>query len=263
MKNVNNVYDIKNLQLSRDGRQVLTQVSLQLAEGRLTGLIGPNSAGKSSLLEAMFGFLPADSGEIHLLQKPLAHWQRTLLARTVAYLPQQHTAHWPVSVYDYVALGRIPHLRFGQAPGPQDKQRIDQAIEETGIRTLSDRAVTQLSGGELCRVAIARTLAVDARIMLVDEPIAGLDPHHQIAVMQLLQQQARNGKAVMTVMHDLGLASRFCDRLWLLDQGRIVCSGTPAEVLTPQNLRQVYRISCRELHAGGTRITIPWECSNE
>ncbi len=256
-------YDIEALDLSRDGRRVLTQVSLQLAYGELTGLIGPNSAGKSSLLQTMFGFLCADAGEIRLRHRPLHQWPRTALARTVAYLPQQHNAHWSVSVYDYVALGRIPHLRFGQRPGQEDRLRIEQAIDETGVQALADRPVTRLSGGELCRVAIARTLAVDAEILLVDEPIAGLDPHHQIAIMQLLQRQARRGKAVLAVMHDLPLASRFCDRLWLLHQGRLVCSGTPAEVLTAQNLQQVYRLRCRQLAVDDTRITVPWECSDD
>jgi len=252
------VYKADNITLLRHKRLVLDDLSINVKAGEMTGLVGPNSAGKSSLLEVLLGFLIADSGAVTLKHKLLGHWTAQELARTVAYMPQQTFAHWPISVYDYVALGRIPYLRFGQKISVEDRSSIENAIEKLDLEDLRLRPVTELSGGELSRVSLARVLSVEAEVILVDEPIAGLDPGHQLSIMQILQQEAVGGKAVVIVIHDLALASRYCDSLWLMNKGRMICSGQAREVLTDKNLREVYKVSAKVIEHNPREIVMPW-----
>ena len=251
------VYQASNIFLQRNKRKVLSNVSIEIKAGELTGLIGPNSAGKSTLLDVLMKFLEA-KGHVLLKGKPISNWSASAMAKTVAYMPQQHLAHWPISVYDYIALGRIPHTQLGQALKSEDEAKIEQAIDRADVRYLYARPVTELSGGELCRVSLARVLAVDAEVLLVDEPIAGLDPGHQLAVMQLLKQEADSGKTVVVVIHDLMLASRFCDSLWLMNQGKMVCSGPPDKVLTQQNLSDIYKVTVKVIETSPVEVVVPW-----
>ncbi len=256
------LYQTSCIDLIRQKRQVLCNVSIDIQAGQVTGLIGPNSAGKSSLLDVLTGFLTPQAGTVLLKKKEVAHWASAELAKVVAYMPQEHLAHWPVSVYDYVALGQIPHLGFDKNPNAQAQIVIEQALQKVGIEYLRHRPVTELSGGELSRVCLARVLAVDAEVILADEPIAGLDPGQQLSIMQVLQQEAKAGKAVVAVVHDLAIAGRYCDSLWLMNQGKIVCSGTPDEVLSKQNLLEVYHINIKEI-SSHPKIVIPWSLSEK
>ncbi len=263
LMNIKPVYHARNISFRRSGRKVLDDISITIEAGELTALIGPNSAGKSTLLEILLGLVKNETGSILLQQRPLSDFSPTELATTVAYLPQQHETHWPISVYDYVALGRIPHNRFARAASKDDIMQIEQVIDKTDIRHLITRPVTNLSGGELCRVSIARVLAVNADVIMVDEPIAGLDPSHQLSVMQLLKNEAESGRAVVTVIHDLSLACRFCDTLWLLDKGKMVCSGTADKVLTDEHLRQVYQVTSKIIQSSPIKVIMPWERISE
>jgi iron complex transport system ATP-binding protein len=164
-------------------------------------------------------------------------------ARAVAWMPQERDIAWPVSVEVLVALGRIPHLPRGRRPAPQDQIVIDDSLERMGLGGFRHRLATQLSGGEQARALIARALAQDTPLLMADEPIAGLDPAGQIATMQVFSQLAQDGRAVLASLHDLGLAARHCSRLLLLDRGRIVADGPPAQVLTQDNLRTAFGIS--------------------
>ncbi|VAW76180.1 hypothetical protein MNBD_GAMMA12-1843 [hydrothermal vent metagenome] len=251
------LYQASGINLMRQKRQVLYDVSIAIQSGQVTGLIGPNSAGKSSLLEVLTGFLTPQTGTVALKEKEVARWSSTELAKVVAYMPQENLAHWPVSVYDYVALGRIPHLGFEQKANAQGQAFIELALQKVDVAHLRYRPVTELSGGELSRVCLARVLAVDAEVILADEPIAGLDPGQQLSIMQVLQQEAKAGKAVVAVVHDLAIAGRFCDSLWLMNKGKIVCSGAPDDVLSKQNLREVYHINIKEI-ATQPRVVMPW-----
>ena len=227
------------------GRRVLDRVSLDVATGGLVGVIGPNGAGKSTLLRALLGLLTPEQGGVTLDGVAIERMPRKDLARRIAYLAQGQTIHWPLSVERLVSLGRLPHLAPMSRVAPDDAAAIARAMERADVSRFRDRIVTELSGGERARVLLARALAVEADALLVDEPLAALDPGHQIDVMALLRREAEDGRLVIVVLHDLTIAARHCDRLVLLDAGRVVADGAPAQVLTPDRLAQVYGIAAR------------------
>jgi iron complex transport system ATP-binding protein len=180
-------------------------------------------------------------------------------ARHAAWLPQAREIAWPVSVETLVTLGRTPHLSAGQRPGEQDRQTIAQAIATMGLAGFEARPATELSGGEQARVLIARALAQDTPLILADEPIAGLDPGHQIATMTAFASLAQQGKALIVSLHDLGLAARHCTRLILMHKGRIHADGPPEAVLTDANLRDVFGITAHLTHTPDGVIFQPLE----
>jgi iron complex transport system ATP-binding protein len=235
-------------------KPILTGVTADLAGGALTGIIGPNGAGKSTLARAMLALLPC-SGRVTIDGEDVARTTRARLARQIAYLPQGQTLHWPLTVERLVGLGRLPHLAPMSRIGAADSSAIERAMARADILPLRDRIATELSGGERARVLLARALAVEAPAFVADEPLASLDPGHQIDVMELLKAEASAGGLVVAVLHDLTMAARYCDRLLLIDRGAIVADGRPAEVLTPDNLRAVYGIDAR-VDTGGAWPTI-------
>jgi len=237
-------------------RPVVRDVSAVLAPGALVGIIGPNGAGKSTLLRAMLGLTPSTGG-IRIDDAPIATMARGVIARKLAYLPQGQTLHWPLTVERLVALGRLPHLAPMSRLGDADTAAVERALERAGVADLRDRIATDLSGGERARVLLARALAVEAPALLADEPLASLDPRHQIDVMDLLRAEARGGALVVTVLHDLTMAARYCDRLLLMDAGTIVADGTPLDVLTPERLRAVYGITATIERHGETTTIVP------
>ena len=236
---------IRALDLSvRLGRHpAVSGVSAALEPGQLVGIIGPNGAGKSTLIRALLGLVRADGGAVSIDDTPIASLPRKDVARRVAYLPQGQTLHWPLMVERLVALGRMPHLGPLSRLSPEDEAMIDAALARADVLHLKGRIATELSGGERARVLLARALAVGAPALIADEPLAALDPGHQLDVMDLLKGEARAGSLVVTVLHDLGMAARYCDRLLLMDKGRLVADGRPMEVLTEQRLAEVYGIS--------------------
>ncbi|MCC5987359.1 MAG: ABC transporter ATP-binding protein [Pararhodobacter sp.] len=236
------VLALDHLTASRGNRQVLHDVSLAIGAGEFVGLLGPNGAGKTTLLRAALGLMPAQGNS------NLAAMERRARARHVAWLPQTREIAWPVSVEQIVTLGRAPHLSPGQRPGHEDRSAIDTALARMGLEDFRHRIATQLSGGEQARVLIARALAQQTPLLMADEPAAGLDPANQIALMTLFAETAASGRTVIAAMHDLGLAVRHCTRLVVLDQGRLVADGPPAQVLTPALLAQVFHISAHFEH---------------
>jgi len=237
-------------------RRVVHTVSADLAGGGVVGLIGPNGAGKSTLVRAIAGLIPAEGG-ILIDGAPVATMALRDRARRIAYLPQGQTVHWPLTVERLVALGRLPHLAPFARPAADDAQAIERALERTELQALRDRSVNELSGGERARVLLARALAVEAPLLLADEPLAALDPAHQIEVMALLRAEAARGATVIAVLHDLTLAARWCDRLLLIDQGRLVAEGKPAELLTADRIGSVYDVSASIAEAGGEPLIVP------
>ena len=235
-------------------RQVLSGVSATFGAGALEGIVGPNGAGKSTLARAMLALVPAQ-GRVLIDSSDVAAMRRDDLARRIAYLPQGQTLHWPLTVERLVGLGRLPHLGPMSRIGPHDAAAIDRAMTRADVLDLRQRVATELSGGERARVLLARALAVEAPTLIADEPLASLDPGHQIDVMDLLRAQAHDGALVIAVLHDLTMAARYCDRLLLIDQGRLVADGTPADVLTNGHLRDVYGIEA-EVHLGGAWPTV-------
>ncbi len=223
------------------GRRVLADVTARFTPGTMVGVLGPNGAGKSTLVRALLGLVPA-AGNITVDGRPIATTNPRSIARQVAYLPQGQSLHWPLSVERIVALGRLPHLAPLSRMTAIDRAAIADAMAQVDVTALATRDATTLSGGERARVLLARALAQGASALIVDEPLASLDPRHGIEVAALLRAQAGAGRLVIAVLHDLGLAARTCDRLLLLDGGRVVADGTPAEVLTPGNLASVFGV---------------------
>lgn len=218
-------------------------VTIDLEPGQLVGIIGPNGAGKSTLIRAMLGLATPERGTISIDGIPIQRLSRKEIARRIAYLPQGQTLHWPLAVERLVALGRMPHLGPLSRLTAEDEALIDAALSRADVLHLKGRTATELSGGERARVLLARALAVGAPGLIADEPLAALDPGHQIDVMDLLQAEARAGSLVVTVLHDLGVAARYCDRLLLMDKGALAADGAPMAVLTEQSLASVYGIT--------------------
>lgn len=230
------------------GRPVLERVSVEIGTGEVLGLIGPNGAGKTSLLRVLAGLLKPESGRALVPAGPAA----------VGYLPQQGEVHWPVSVRHLVSLGRLPHLPPFSRPNRRDLEFIDAALVATDVAHLAERTMSEISGGERARVHLARVLAGSPRLLLADEPVAGLDPRHQLEVMGLLRHQAGEGRGVVLVVHDLALAARFCDRLVLLNGGWVAAEGPPADVLTSELISAVYGVCTETITVEGHQLVLPW-----
>lgn len=235
--------EAKGLSVSIRDRSLVSDASLHIAGGELVGLIGPNGAGKSTLLRALLGIREKSAGDIQLDGQDFLAMSGRERASAVAFLPQERRVEWRLPAYDIVMLGRYPHqVGFG-GPTPEDRAAVERALDAVDGHSLRDRPVAVLSGGERTRILLARALAVESPILLVDEPIAALDPYHQLHVMEILRERARDGAGVLAVIHDLALAERFMDRLILMDASRIVAEGAPIEVLTAERLAAVYRIA--------------------
>jgi iron complex transport system ATP-binding protein len=251
--------DADSLDVTLGRRRVLDDVAFAVRPGEAVGLVGPNGAGKTTLLRALAGVLRPERGAVHLDGAPVEALPRGRFAAKVAYLPQGGGSFWAVPVRTLVMLGRLPHRNRWSGPSPADEAAVTAALAATGTQELADRPVTELSGGERARVLLARALAGEPRLLLADEPVSGLDPYHRLEVMEHLRALARAGKAVVVVLHDLTLAARFCDRLVLLDGGRVAASGAPAEVLTPERLDSVYRVRALHGRENGEPFVVPWD----
>ena len=250
---------VHDLSVAFGDRQVLDGINVSFSTGSLIGLIGPNGAGKTTLLRAMIGSQALDRGRIQWNGSDLGDLNRRTIAQNIAYLPQGGVCHWPLTVERLVALGRLPHQSPWQKQSTEDTRVITAAMTETDVATLAQRTVTTLSGGERMRVLLARALATSPEMLLADEPVASLDPYHQLQVMTLLQSMARRGAGVVVVLHDLTLAARFCDRLVLLSEGRVMGDGSPDEVLSVENLAASYRVSALRGSENGEPFIVPWK----
>ncbi len=219
------------------GRPILARLSLTAGPGRITGIIGPNGAGKSTLLKAMAGLIPLTSGKASLDGRCVTTFGRAELGRRLAYLPQDRRVHWPLSVANLVALGRLPHTAaMRQADGVTDKAAVEAALRDMDLLALADRSAAELSGGELARALVARALAQQAAVILADEPTAGLDPAHALGLFAVLSRLAADGRTVVIALHDLSLAARFCHDVVLLKDGSTVASGPAADVMVATHL---------------------------
>ena len=248
----------QGLNVELAGRIVLKDVSLSLSPGHLVALVGPNGAGKTTLLRALAGLVPS-SGAVHVGGVALSSLSLGERARRFAYLPQGHIVHWPLPGRDIVALGRYPHGATDPARLTlRDTEAVLRAMQATDVVEFSDRRVTELSGGERSRVALARVFAVEAPVILADEPTSSLDPRHQIDVMKSLRTAADQGTLVMVVTHDLGLAARFADTVLVLSEGRLVSQGGPTEALSEQVMSDVFRISAYRAEYQREAVIVPW-----
>ena len=233
---------------SQSGRPwTIEQVSFEVAFGEVVGIVGPNGSGKSSLLKLLAGLLRPESGRIRLDGQPLKDLTPLVIARTLAMVPQEQAQVFPFTVAETVLMGRFPYRQPGWWSIGMEPEREDdlaaahRAMVETDVVDLAERLVSELSGGERQRVIIARALAQEPRILLLDEPMAFLDLNHQVELCSLIQRLAKDRRlTVVLVSHDLNVASLLCDRVLMVKNGRIHAQGTPAETMRPEVLRAVY-----------------------
>ena len=249
--------DAHDLSLRLGATQVLDSVSATFAPGRVTSVLGPNGAGKSTLLACLAGLREPDSGTISLDGEPLARLDRRDRARRIGLLPQAGEVHWDIDVAALVALGRFPHRgRWGESDA--DRAAVTRAIAATDLGHLLHRSVATLSGGERARALLARVLAGEPDWLLADEPLAHLDPAHQLDTLDRLRAVADGGAGVIVVLHDLGHAARVADDVLLLAGGRIVAAGPADDVLTAPLIAQTYGVDVHIADApGGRRIIVP------
>ena len=243
-------FDVKGTGLSIDGNAILSDVNVAFTAGEMVALVGHNGSGKSSLLKILARQMAPTSGTVTCGGHELSHFSEREFARAVAYLPQDLSTGLEMTVRELVGCGRYPwHGALGRF-SHTDRDKVDQALASTHIEALAERLVGTLSGGERQRAWIAMLVAQDARCLLLDEPTAALDVAHQIEVLSLVRRLVHEGgRSVVIVLHDINMAARFCDRIHALKHGRVVASGTPAAILTPDTLRDIYGIDMNVIAA--------------
>jgi len=226
----------------RIGRKpILRGVSLDMREGEFVSIVGPNGAGKSTLLKCLNRILPGGEGEIRVHGRPLGQYSQIELAKEVGYVPQVEGRNHPFNVYEFVLMGRYPHLSPFSSPAPADRAVVERAMEITGTACFAHRRVGSLSGGESQKVHIAAALAQQAGILLLDEPTAFLDPHHQAEIFAILAKLNREGRVtVCSVTHDLNRAALVSSRIVALRDGEVVYSGAPAGIMNDDALGSLY-----------------------
>jgi iron complex transport system ATP-binding protein len=238
------VVRVEDVRYAIDGIPLLQGISLTAPAGRLTGVLGPNGAGKSTLLRIVAGLTRPAAGRVLVGDDDLHRLPRRARARRIAFLEQQAATEQPLRVRHVVELGRIPHLGRWESPGPVDQLAVDEALDAVGMIDYADRRWSTLSGGEQQRVQLARALAQQPEVLILDEPTNHLDIAAQLMIMARVAELGRTGIAAV---HDLNLAATYCDWLVLLDRGRVVASGPPEEVLTPELIALTYGVSARIL----------------
>lgn len=233
----------RQLSVAYGDKSVLQDINLSLKPGEILGLIGPNGAGKTSLIRALSAVIRPSGGQVLINETDLADLPEAQRARQIAVVPQASDLPPAFSVLQCVALGRTPHLNWLGRLSLSDEAKVQEALQAAEIEALADRLTGELSGGEKRRVLLARALAQDCPILLLDEPTAHLDLHHQVGLLELLRRMvAERQLAVLIAMHDLNLASVYTDRLVLLVNGRIQAQGAPASVLTQETLQSAYQV---------------------
>jgi len=240
------VFKIRDLCFSYGELPVLRDFNLTLEGGHFHGVLGPNGSGKSTLLDLMTANLKAAAGQVFFQGREVVEIPPAGLAARLALAPQDYSMHFPFTVREIVSMGRHPHIPRFASPQAEDLAAVDRAMREMAITHLADQQVTELSGGEKQRVALARTLAQDTEVILLDEPTASLDVNHSLSVLRGLERRVnQEGRTVVAVMHDIGLAAAFCDRLVLIKQGRAHAAGPTDQVLNQQSIWEVYGVRAR------------------
>ncbi len=242
-----NGLQVEGLTLSLGGREVVREVSLDVAPGSVVALVGPNGAGKSTLLRGVAGVLPAHRGRVHLDGEDLLAMRGRARARLLALVEQEVRTEFAVTVRQAVELGRTPHRSLWGLNAVGDTDAVAEALKRADAEQFADRVVGDLSGGEQQRVHLARALAQEPRLLLLDEPTNHLDVRAQLHTLGLLRELAAGGVAVLAALHDLNLAASFCDRVVVLADGRVQAAGPVAEVLTADLVGEVYGVQATVL----------------
>jgi iron complex transport system ATP-binding protein len=245
--------ETKGLRFSYGQRKVLTDVALTIEAGSFWCLMGPNGSGKSTLIQLLAGVLRAEAGRIEIQGKPIDTWSRRELARRVAVVPQRFELAFPFTVEEVVLMGRAPHRGALALDTTEDRAIAADAMRATSIEHLSTRRMSELSGGEFKRVVVAKALAQQPQVLLLDEPASHLDIRHQVGLYDLIQaERDRTGMSVLAAVHDLNLAAAYGERFCLLKQGRLVAAGDLEQVMTYNQLRDVFGI---DIYVGVNELT--------
>lgn len=225
-----------------DGKLVLDDINLHVAGGEFLGIIGPNGSGKTTLLRLISGEDHPDRGTVELLDRPLERWKSRERARQLTVVTQEGLPPVPFSVYNVVMMGRHVYQTRFHPPSSRDHEIVKKILAATGLHNMSYKSVAHLSGGERQRVAIARAMVQEPRVLLLDEPTTYLDIGYQLSILEYVRNwQRESGAAVVAVLHELNLAAQFCERIVLMEAGRLLADGSPSDVLKADLLRRVYR----------------------
>ncbi|MBN1622070.1 MAG: ABC transporter ATP-binding protein [Endomicrobiales bacterium] len=236
------ILDIQSLTCGYDGKDIVRDVTFQARQGSFLGIIGPNGAGKTTMFRAITGILKPKSGNIFFRDKDISAFSRYEVAKHVSTMPQLLDTPFSFTVFEFVLMGRFPHLRRWEKPKKHDIDIIEESLAITDTRELKDRRINEISGGEKQRVILAQALAQEPELLLLDEPIAHLDIGHQVHILDLIKKLNREKNlTVVMILHDLNMAGEYCDELILMNEGTIYKSGAPYEVLTYENIEKVYK----------------------
>jgi len=243
--------ELSGVRVVRDGTILLDSISVNAAAGEFIGLVGPNGAGKSTLLRAAACVEPIDSGNIRINGAGARSLTPISRARLLSFLPQERDVHWAVTAEAVVALGRFPYGQPGKLDAA-DLAAVDRALAEMDAKGFRHRVMQSLSGGEQTRIHLARVFATGALIVLCDEPTAALDPKHALSVLDALRKKADDGALVIAALHDLDLAARYCSRIVVLDHGRIIADGPPADALSDDVIAAAFDVRAERIGADRT-----------
>ena len=237
---------IDNLTFAYDSRVIFNDLSVSFPQGGFCSVLGPNGSGKTTLLKCIVGLLKPDSGMITLDGKPLADYKMMDLARTIAYVPQYQDIVFDISVFDYVLLGRNPYQTPWEMQRPEDKEVVEEALNKCNVWGYRDRLLQALSGGERQRVMVARAMAQQTGIMLLDEPLANIDITHKFGIMDILQElNEEQGVSILIILHDLPIAKTYSKQILLLKEGNVLQYGDRNAVLTEENIRNCFDLTER------------------
>jgi iron complex transport system ATP-binding protein len=242
---------------SLGSRVILDDISLSLSAGDNIALLGANGAGKSTLLRILLGLSKPAAGQVLLSGLPLSRLSRRAIARQLAYVPQSHVPSFPFSVSEIVGQGRLPVTGLGHAPGAADQKAVQGALAELGIDHLRARTYTELSGGERQLVLIARAMVQQARLIILDEPVTGLDYGHQLRLLALLQRLAQKGVCVLSSSHRPEQALASANRVLVLHEGRLIADGAPQAVISSDLVNRLYHVAVRQIDVDGHRFFTP------
>jgi len=248
--------EIVEVSFSYDSQPVLEDVTMSVGEGNIVSLVGPNGSGKTTLLKCIDKILKPKKGVVLVEERDVREIKLKELAKLIGYVPQTPTYTFSFTVFDAVLLGRRPYINWSVSP--KDKEIVSQILALMGIKELAPRYLNELSGGEMQKVIIARALAQEPKVLLLDEPTSNLDIKHQLEVLSIIRSVVKEKRIVAVIaIHDLNLASRFSDKIILLHKGRIYDAGKPSKVFTQENIRTVYGVNVEINNNSGVPYIIP------
>ena len=235
------VLNVETLSFSRGKHVILKSMDISLENNQFTCLIGPNGTGKSTLLRLMAGLLKPTAGLVVFKNQILSEMTALEVAKAITYMPQSTVLEYQFTVGEVVLMGRHPHRKKWQFSKKNDNQLAEKAMKQTGIYHLRDRFITSLSGGERQLVFLAKAIAQQSEVILLDEPTSDLDIYHQVQIAEVIRELVKEGKAIFAAIHDINLATRYCDRLMLIGNGELIAVGEPEQVITDHNLMRVFQ----------------------